>query len=86
MSKNKNKGGRLPGGDPAKVPNPKRNAGHGLSPEVIEAIADLPQISTGEWSVSSLAEQLWRNYLGMPADFTEAELKTIANRNIIKEE
>jgi len=63
------KGGRLPGGTPSKTISPKRNAGHALSSEVIAAIAALPQIESKRWSTSYLSEQLWRNFLNLPADY-----------------
>lgn len=78
-----NKGGRLPDGSPAKTANPKRNAGHALSPQVINAIAELPQVKSGEWSKSYLAEQLWRNFLGLPADYDWTDLQLIAKGKIV---
>lgn len=77
------KGGKLPGGEPARSDNPKRNAGHALSQEVIEAIANLPQVQSGEWSKSYLAEQLWRNYLGLSADYDWSDLDIIAAKQIL---
>ena len=72
------KGGRLPDGSPNKASKPKRNAGHALSPEVLEAIAALPQVQKSEWSKSYLAEQLWRCYLKMPSDYNWDDLMLIA--------
>lgn len=72
------------GGRGVKSANPKRNAGHALSLEVIEAIANLPQIKSQEWSKSYLAEQLWRNYLNMPADYSSADLEIIAKGHILE--
>lgn len=78
------KGGRSPNGEPAKVSNPKRNAGHALSPEVLDAIASLPQITSGEWSKSYLAEQLWRNFLKLPADYDWGDLDLVALRHVVE--
>lgn len=78
------KGGRLPDGTPAKVDHPKRNAGHALSSDLIEAINQLPQITSGTWSKSYLAEQLWRNYLKLPADHEWEELELIAQKQIVE--
>ena len=78
------KGGRSPSGTPARSPFPKRNAGHALSPEVIEAIANLPQVRSGEWSKSYLAEQLWRNFLKLPADYNWGDLDLVAINHIIE--
>jgi|GEM_PF-4131788 len=77
------KGGRLPDGTPAKSSSPKKNAGHALSPEVINAIALLPQIISHEWSKSYLAEQVWRNYLGLPSDYDWTDLEIVAIGKII---
>ena len=78
------KGGRSLDGSPAKAENPKRNAGHGLSVEVIEAIAALPQIKSGEWSKSYLSEQLWRNYLGLASDYELSDLDLIVEGAIVE--
>jgi len=61
----------------------KKNAGHGLSQEVLEALASLPQIKSGKWSKSYLAEQLWRNFLGLPVDYDKNDLQKIADGKII---
>jgi hypothetical protein len=79
-----NKGGSLIGGSPAKAENTAKNAGHSLSQEVRDAISSLPQVTSGEWSKSYLAEQLWRNYLGLPADFDWDDLGVVARGNIIE--
>ena len=79
-----NKGGRSPDGTPSIAPNPKRNAGHALSGEVIEAIAQLPQVQSGTWSKSYLAEQVWRNFLGLPADYDSGDLEIVRMRHIIE--
>jgi hypothetical protein len=78
------KGGRSSDGSPAKSSNPKRNAGHALSAEVIAAIDALPQVQSGEWSKSYLAEQLWRNFLKMPADYDWGDLDLVAIHHIIE--
>lgn len=78
------KGGKLPGGIPAKSANPKRNANHALSQEVIEAISEIPQIKSGAWSRSYLAEQLWRNYLKFSADYQQADLDLIADGKLLE--
>lgn len=78
------KGGRLPDGVPAKSDNPKRNANHALSGEVIDEIAKLPQVQSGEWSKSYLAEQLWRRYLGMPSDYEWSDLDLIAKGRVVE--
>jgi hypothetical protein len=78
-----NKGGKLPTGEPARASTPKSNAGHALPEDVKQAIASLPQIESGEWSKSYLAEQLWKNYLGMPADYDWADLEIIAKGEIL---
>lgn len=77
------KGGRLPDGSPNKTSNPKKNAGHALSQEVIDAIANLPQVQSGEWSKSYLAEQLWRNFLGISADYGWSDLMLISKKQIV---
>ena len=56
--------------------------GEPLSPEVVDAIATLPQVSSGEWSRSYLVEQLLRNYLGLPADYEWSDLELIASKRI----
>jgi hypothetical protein len=61
----------------------KKNCGHALSEEVLDAIAQLPQIKTREWSKSYLAEQIWRNYLGLPSKFNKADLEQIAQGRIL---
>lgn len=78
-----NKGGKLPDGSPARTDNPKKNAGHALSQEVIDAIANLPQIKSKDWSKSYLAEQLWRNYLGLKADHDWSDLELVAAKQKI---
>jgi hypothetical protein len=77
-------GGRLPDGSPNKSDNPKRNAGHALSPEVLDAIDALPQVLKKEWSESYLAEQLWRCYLGKPSDYSWDDLMLIAQGHIVE--
>jgi hypothetical protein len=79
-----NKGGRLEGGSPARAGNNAKNAGHALSEEVREAIASLPQITSCEWSKSYLAEQVWRNFLGLPSDYSWADLRLIAEGKVIE--
>ena len=79
-----NRGGKKSGGKPACGQNLSKNAGHALTQEVREAIQGLPQISEKEWSKSYLAEQLWRNYLGLPADYDWADLEQIADGNILE--
>jgi hypothetical protein len=59
------------------------SAGHSLSPEVREKIASLPQVASSEWSKSYLAEQVWRNFLGLPSDYDAADLEMVRNGNII---
>ena len=82
--KPQNKGGKLPDGSPAKAKHPKRNAGHALPTDLLDAIDQLPQLTSGEWSESYLAEQLWRNFLGLPADYSQADLELIAKGHIIE--
>jgi hypothetical protein len=74
----------LPDGTPAKADYPKRNAGHALSSDLIEAINELPQIKSGHWSKSYLAEQLWRNYLKLPTEHSWEELEMIAQKQVIE--
>jgi hypothetical protein len=62
----------------------KKNCGQALSIEVIDAINNLPQIKSKDWSKSYLAEQLWRNYLGLPSDFNKDDLEIIAQGRILK--
>lgn len=78
------KGGRLSDGSPARATHPKRNAGIALSAELLDAIANLPQIQSGEWSKSYLVEQLGRLWLNLPADYDNADLSLIANGEIIE--
>lgn len=62
----------------------KRNAGHALTGEVLKAIDELPQVKSKEWSESYLSEQLWRNFLGLPADYNWADLQAISAKNIVE--
>lgn len=78
------KGGRLPDGSPNKSPNPKISVSHALTKEVVEAIAKLPQIQSREWSKSYLAEQLWRNYLGLSSDYSVSDLDLISKGEVIE--
>lgn len=65
----------------------KKNAGLSLSVELLQAIADLPQIKTPEdqdgWSKSYFVEQVLRNALSMPADYSSEDITAIANGSII---
>jgi hypothetical protein len=61
----------------------KRNSGMSLTGEVLDAINELPQIQSGEWTKSYLAEQLWRNYLGLPTGYNTVDLELIAQGKII---
>ena len=72
------------GGRSAKAESVSKNAGHALSQEVRDAIAALPQIKDKEWSKSYLAEQLWRNYLGLTVDYDLADLAMIAKAHIVE--
>jgi len=61
-----------------------KNAGHALSQEVRDAIAALPQVESKEWSKSYLAEQVWRNYLGLQPDYDLADITMIAKGHIVE--
>jgi len=74
---------RIKKGKPRHGATLKKNAGHALSGEVLDAIAELPQIKSKKWSKSYLAEQLWRNYLGSPSDFSQKDLNKIVQGLII---
>ncbi len=71
----------------AKGSTVKKNAGLSLSKELLQAIADLPQIKTPEdqdgWSKSYFVEQVLRNALGMPADYSSEDIAAIANGSVI---
>jgi hypothetical protein len=43
-----------------------------------------PQVTSGEWSKSYLAEQLWRCYLGLPSDYDWSDLDLIAKKQILE--
>lgn len=76
--KNSNhKGGKLPNGEMNKSSNPSQNAGIALTKEVRDAIAQIPQIKSGAWSKSYLTEQIYRNLLGLKADYNLADLSVI---------
>jgi hypothetical protein len=78
-----NKGGRIEGGSPARATSTAKNAGHALSQEVRETIAALPQVISGEWSKSYLAEQVWRNFLNLPSDYDESDLNLVSQGKVI---
>jgi hypothetical protein len=61
----------------------KKNCGHALSEEVLNAIAELPQVKSKEWSKSYLSEQLWRIFLGLPSDYNVSDLERIKDGKII---
>lgn len=71
----------------AKGSSLKKNAGLSLSEELLQAIADLPQIKTPEdqdgWSKSYFVEQVLRNALGMPADYSHEDIAAIGSGSII---
>lgn len=84
MRKSLPKGGRLPDGSPAKSSNPRKNAGLSLSSELIEAIATLPQVSSGEWSKSYLVEQVLRVCLGLDSYYEASDLDLVSQGRIVE--
>ena len=78
------KGGKLPSGEMNRSSNPSQNAGIALTKEVRDAIASLPQIKSGEWSKSYLTEQIYRNLLGLSADYTLTDLDVVFNGKILE--
>lgn len=72
------------GGRGRRSPNKAKAVGVSLSQEVRDAIAELPQFKSGQWSRSYWIEQLIRNNLGMPADYSQSDLELIANKQIIE--
>lgn len=71
------------GGRSQRSESVSKNAGHSLSQEVRDSIAALPQIQSGEWSKSYFSEQVWRNYLGLMADYDSSDLIAISKGAIL---
>ena len=82
--KSQGKGGRLPNSKMNKTDNPSANAGIALTKEVREAIAQLPQVKSGQWSKSYLMEQVCRNLLGLKADYSLADLTIVFKGEVIE--
>jgi hypothetical protein len=72
------KGGKLSGGEASRTDDPKANAGWAVKRSVKNAIAEIPQVQSGEWSQSYLVEQVLLNYLSLPADYSWEDLRLIA--------
>jgi hypothetical protein len=50
----------------------------------VEAIANLPQVQSGEWSEAYVSELVLRNWLGLPADYDEADLAIVKNGGLVE--
>lgn len=73
----------LKNGRPRTYKYPKKNAGLSLSPEVLEALKNLPQVKQ-EWTKSYLVEQILRNFLSLPADYDWSDLKRVSVGRVIE--
>lgn len=62
---------------------PKRVKSVTLSEELIEAIANLPQVKSKEWSFSYACEMLLRNRLEMPADYDDGDIALVLKGAIL---
>lgn len=57
---------------------------HTLSPEVVEALSNLPQVNSKTWSRSYLVEQILRIALNLPAEYSPEDLAVIVKGAIVE--
>jgi len=78
------KGGRSPDGSPAKSADKKINSNWAVRQSLKRAIAELPQVKSGEWSQSYFVEQVLLNCLELPAEYDIDDLDQILNGAIVE--
>lgn len=69
-------------GQPRHYKLPKTTMGIGVSVELLEEIDSLPQLKV--ISKSYLVEQILRQFLGMPTDYSDEEMARISQKEIVE--
>jgi len=79
-----NQGGRQLGGKGRRSPQKSIVKGITFRPEILEAIDQLPQVLSGEWSRSYLLNQLAANWLGLPSDYEWSDLDIVKSGGVVE--